>query len=156
MGESLISLASLWGWESCFMILHSYIGVLYTSWQTHNSPLFFVYITGSVSDDYLEYMLWQLPTNVTGWICHTLVTSTLLKVYYNLNKLTKGSSLVLFGSRWHDLVTFSQIKKGTGKKMSCFRVFCISSRPFSFDDDYDHFTIWLLRSKITRKHVAWF
>jgi hypothetical protein len=54
---------------------------------------------GSVSDDYLEYMLWQLPTNVTGWICHTLVTSTLLKVYYNLNKLTKGSSLVLFGSR---------------------------------------------------------
>uniref|UniRef100_A0A0D9UWL0 DUF647 domain-containing protein n=1 Tax=Leersia perrieri TaxID=77586 RepID=A0A0D9UWL0_9ORYZ len=34
---------------------------------------------GSVSDDYLEYMLWQLPTNVTGWICHTLVTSTLLK-----------------------------------------------------------------------------
>uniref|UniRef100_J3KWA9 Protein root UVB sensitive 5 n=1 Tax=Oryza brachyantha TaxID=4533 RepID=J3KWA9_ORYBR len=34
---------------------------------------------GSVSDDYMEYMLWQLPTNVTGWICHTLVTSTLLK-----------------------------------------------------------------------------
>ncbi|KAI3810990.1 hypothetical protein L1987_20704 [Smallanthus sonchifolius] len=34
---------------------------------------------GSVSDDYLEYMLLQLPTNVTAWICHTLVTSSLLK-----------------------------------------------------------------------------
>ncbi|XP_057808125.1 protein root UVB sensitive 5 isoform X1 [Salvia miltiorrhiza] len=33
----------------------------------------------SVSDDYLEYILLQFPTNVTGWICHTLVTSTLLK-----------------------------------------------------------------------------
>ncbi|XP_010253866.1 PREDICTED: protein root UVB sensitive 5 isoform X2 [Nelumbo nucifera] len=33
----------------------------------------------SVSDDYLEYMLLQFPTNVTGWICHTLVTSSLLK-----------------------------------------------------------------------------
>ncbi|KAG5022702.1 hypothetical protein JHK85_019044 [Glycine max] len=34
---------------------------------------------GSVSDDYLDYMLLQFPTNVTGWICHTLVTSSLLK-----------------------------------------------------------------------------
>ncbi|KAG4205211.1 hypothetical protein ERO13_A04G089800v2 [Gossypium hirsutum] len=34
---------------------------------------------GSVSDDYLQYMLLQFPTNVTGWICHTLVTSSLLK-----------------------------------------------------------------------------
>ncbi|XP_065852775.1 protein root UVB sensitive 5 isoform X2 [Euphorbia lathyris] len=34
---------------------------------------------GSVSDDYLKYMLLQFPTNVTGWICHTLVTSSLLK-----------------------------------------------------------------------------
>ncbi|KAL7611478.1 protein root UVB sensitive 5-like [Lactuca sativa] len=34
---------------------------------------------GSVSNDYLEYMLLQFPTNVTGWICHTLVTSSLLK-----------------------------------------------------------------------------
>lgn len=33
----------------------------------------------SVSDDYLEYMLLQFPTNVTGWICNTLVTSSLLK-----------------------------------------------------------------------------
>uniref|UniRef100_A0ACD5VIZ9 Uncharacterized protein n=2 Tax=Avena sativa TaxID=4498 RepID=A0ACD5VIZ9_AVESA len=33
----------------------------------------------SVSDDYLQYMLLQFPTNVTGWICHTLVTSSLLK-----------------------------------------------------------------------------
>ncbi|KAL3839403.1 hypothetical protein ACJIZ3_023994 [Penstemon smallii] len=32
----------------------------------------------SVSDDYLEYILLQFPTNVTGWICHTLVTSSLL------------------------------------------------------------------------------
>ncbi|GER55807.1 hypothetical protein STAS_33498 [Striga asiatica] len=36
----------------------------------------------SVSDDYLEYMLLQFPTNVTGWICHTLVTSSLLKARY--------------------------------------------------------------------------
>lgn len=34
---------------------------------------------GSVSDDYLLYMLLQFPTNVTAWICHTLVTSSLLK-----------------------------------------------------------------------------
>ncbi|KAL5550419.1 hypothetical protein UlMin_000595 [Ulmus minor] len=34
---------------------------------------------GSVSDDYLRYMLLQFPTNVTGWICHTIVTSSLLK-----------------------------------------------------------------------------
>ncbi|KAJ6835778.1 hypothetical protein M6B38_330190 [Iris pallida] len=34
---------------------------------------------GSVSDDYLDYMLWQFPTNVTGWVCHTIVTSSLLK-----------------------------------------------------------------------------
>lgn len=33
----------------------------------------------SVSDDYLDYMLLQFPTNVTGWLCHTLVTSSLLK-----------------------------------------------------------------------------
>ncbi|KAK6231229.1 hypothetical protein SCA6_001302 [Theobroma cacao] len=36
-------------------------------------------LPGSVSDDYLQYMLLQFPTNVTGWICHTLVTSSLLK-----------------------------------------------------------------------------
>ncbi|XP_011624841.1 protein root UVB sensitive 5 isoform X1 [Amborella trichopoda] len=34
---------------------------------------------GSVSDDYLAYMLLQFPTNVTAWVCHTLVTSSLLK-----------------------------------------------------------------------------
>ncbi|PIA32206.1 hypothetical protein AQUCO_04500063v1, partial [Aquilegia coerulea] len=34
---------------------------------------------GSVSDDYLEYMLLQFPTNVTAWMCHALVTSSLLK-----------------------------------------------------------------------------
>ncbi|RLN25495.1 protein root UVB sensitive 5 isoform X1 [Panicum miliaceum] len=33
----------------------------------------------SVTVDYLEYMLLQFPTNVTGWICHVLVTSSLLK-----------------------------------------------------------------------------
>ncbi|KAK9193514.1 hypothetical protein WN944_004211 [Citrus x changshan-huyou] len=27
---------------------------------------------GSVSDDYLGYMLLQFPTNVTGWICHAV------------------------------------------------------------------------------------
>ncbi|KAI4338901.1 hypothetical protein MLD38_023908 [Melastoma candidum] len=35
----------------------------------------------SVSDDYLQYMLLQFPTNVTGWICHALVTSSLLKAF---------------------------------------------------------------------------
>ncbi|XP_022682699.1 protein root UVB sensitive 5 isoform X4 [Setaria italica] len=35
---------------------------------------------GSVTVDYLEYMLLQFPTNVTGWICNVLVTSSLLKV----------------------------------------------------------------------------
>ncbi|KAI4353342.1 hypothetical protein L6164_002300 [Bauhinia variegata] len=34
---------------------------------------------GSVSDDYLHYMLLQFPTNVTAWICHAIVTSSLLK-----------------------------------------------------------------------------
>ncbi|KFK24653.1 hypothetical protein AALP_AA8G007700 [Arabis alpina] len=34
---------------------------------------------GSVSDDYLDYMLLQFPTNITGWICNVLVTSSLLK-----------------------------------------------------------------------------
>ena len=47
----------------------------------HNNTcfLFFVYDAGSVSDDYLQYMLLQFPTNVTAWICHALVTSSLLK-----------------------------------------------------------------------------
>ncbi|CAF2118102.1 unnamed protein product [Brassica napus] len=27
---------------------------------------------GSVSDDYLDYMLWQFPTNVTGWMCNAV------------------------------------------------------------------------------------
>lgn len=35
----------------------------------------------SVSNDYLQYMLWQFPTNVTGWICSTIVTSSLFKVW---------------------------------------------------------------------------
>nr|XP_023894375.1 protein root UVB sensitive 5 isoform X2 [Quercus suber] len=34
---------------------------------------------GSVSDDYFQYMLLQFPTNVTAWICHAIVTSSLLK-----------------------------------------------------------------------------
>ncbi|XP_068644940.1 protein root UVB sensitive 5 [Aristolochia californica] len=33
----------------------------------------------SVSEDYLDYMILQFPTNVTAWICHTMVTSSLLK-----------------------------------------------------------------------------
>jgi len=46
----------------------------------------------SVTVDYLEYMLLQFPTNVTGWICHVLVTSSLLKVLLNL--LVKWSNYV--------------------------------------------------------------
>ncbi|KAB1224336.1 UPF0420 protein [Morella rubra] len=37
---------------------------------------------GSVSDDYLQYMLLQFPTNVTAWICHALVTSRLVLCIY--------------------------------------------------------------------------
>jgi hypothetical protein len=48
-------------------------------------PYTTLHISESVSDDYLQYMLLQFPTNVTGWICHTLVTSSLLKVSNNLS-----------------------------------------------------------------------
>jgi len=34
---------------------------------------------GSVSDDYIYYMLWQFPSLVTGWASNTIVTSSLLK-----------------------------------------------------------------------------
>jgi hypothetical protein len=53
----------------------------YTTSKIHN----YLHISESVSDDYLQYMLLQFPTNVTGWICHTLVTSSLLKVSNNLS-----------------------------------------------------------------------
>ncbi|KAK8563878.1 hypothetical protein V6N13_005900 [Hibiscus sabdariffa] len=51
------------------------------SWLPHTLKEFILPagFPGSVSDDYLQYMLLQFPTNVTGWICHTLVTSSLLK-----------------------------------------------------------------------------
>lgn len=42
-------------------------------------------LSDTVSNDYLTYMLWQFPTNVTGWICSTLVTSSLLKVFAALS-----------------------------------------------------------------------
>ncbi|CAL0304429.1 unnamed protein product [Lupinus luteus] len=50
---------------------------------------------GSVSDDYLNYMLLQFPTNVTGWICHTLVTSTLLTLSFIIDYYTKPSLLIV-------------------------------------------------------------
>jgi len=54
--------------------------VIMQSWRQIICLLNFVsHDAGSVSDDYLHYMLLQFPTNVTGWICHTLVTSSLLK-----------------------------------------------------------------------------
>lgn len=55
--------------------LNSCCDQLYTSkrWQQY-------VLADTVSSDYLTYMLWQFPTNVTGWICSTLVTSSLLKV----------------------------------------------------------------------------
>jgi hypothetical protein len=72
-------------------------GVVVESCNTESSPIakqfhdmprssMLVYVSldlasaDSVSDDYMPYMLWQFPTNVTGWICSTLVTSSLLKV----------------------------------------------------------------------------
>ena len=45
----------------------------------HHMLSFLAFDAGSVSDDYLQYMLLQFPTNITGWICDTLVTSSLLK-----------------------------------------------------------------------------
>ncbi|CAK9878026.1 unnamed protein product [Sphagnum jensenii] len=33
---------------------------------------------GSVSDDYIYFMLWQFPTNVAGWASTTIVTDSLL------------------------------------------------------------------------------
>ncbi|KAF3448182.1 hypothetical protein FNV43_RR08894 [Rhamnella rubrinervis] len=52
---------------------------------------------GSVSNDYLPYMLLQFPTNVTAWIYHTLVTSSLLKVVTNSLDITfPGISNVVF------------------------------------------------------------
>ncbi|KAL8517273.1 hypothetical protein ACS0TY_015491 [Phlomoides rotata] len=54
---------------------------LYLSWIPKNVKDFILPagFPDSVSDDYLEYILLLFPTNVTGWICHTLVTSSLLK-----------------------------------------------------------------------------
>ncbi|XP_047341359.1 protein root UVB sensitive 5 [Impatiens glandulifera] len=51
------------------------------SWLPDSIKVFFLPagFPGSVSDDYLEYMFLQFPTNITGWICHALVTSSLLK-----------------------------------------------------------------------------
>ncbi|KAI3474203.1 hypothetical protein Pfo_028991 [Paulownia fortunei] len=52
----------------------------------------------SVSDDYLEYILLQFPTNVTGWICHTLVTSSLLKALGSFSGTTAAASAAAI--RW--------------------------------------------------------
>lgn len=65
------------GWElSTLFIFLPFLMVVFPSFA-------FIYLPnylGSVSEDYLDYMLLQFPTNVTGWICHTLVASSLLKV----------------------------------------------------------------------------
>jgi hypothetical protein len=34
---------------------------------------------GSVTDDYLEYQLWTVPAHISGWLSHSLTTSSLLK-----------------------------------------------------------------------------
>ncbi|KAG1677058.1 hypothetical protein FOA52_001228 [Chlamydomonas sp. UWO 241] len=33
----------------------------------------------SVSSDYLDYQLWSVPTHITGWLSHSLTTSSLLQ-----------------------------------------------------------------------------
>lgn len=38
------------------------------------------FCAGSVSDDYIYFMLWQFPTNVAGWASTTIVTDSLLTV----------------------------------------------------------------------------
>ncbi|KAH9305186.1 hypothetical protein KI387_009590, partial [Taxus chinensis] len=66
------------------MISDSKIGILMAIQHLHLPSIIKEFILpagypGSVSGDYLEYMFWQFPTNVTAWICKTLVTSSLLK-----------------------------------------------------------------------------
>ncbi|GAB2250036.1 hypothetical protein Droror1_Dr00013395 [Drosera rotundifolia] len=55
---------------------------------------------GSVSDDYLEYMLWQFPTNVTAWICHTLVTSSLLTAFGVTSSPATAAAASAAAIRW--------------------------------------------------------
>ncbi|GAV75480.1 DUF647 domain-containing protein [Cephalotus follicularis] len=59
----------------------SHVSNIELSWlpETVRSFILPAGFPGSVSDDYLQYMLLQFPTNITGWICHALVTSSLLK-----------------------------------------------------------------------------
>nr|KYP63524.1 UPF0420 protein [Cajanus cajan] len=57
---------------------------------------------GSVSNDYLHYMLLQFPTNVTGWICHTLVTSSLLKACDGIGAIGRLFIGGQFGSLFDD------------------------------------------------------
>ncbi|KAH8951262.1 hypothetical protein BDL97_09G018000 [Sphagnum fallax] len=48
---------------------------------------------GSVSDDYIYYMLWQFPSLVTGWASNTIVTSSLLKALgIGANPATAGGA----------------------------------------------------------------
>lgn len=61
---------------------------------------FLCHEAGSVSDDYLDYMLLQFPTNVTGWICHTLVTSSLLKVRQSCSNLWFFLKELFTGNIW--------------------------------------------------------
>ncbi len=42
---------------------------------------------GSVSDDYIYFMLWQFPTNVAGWASTTIVTDSLLTVWVSFSQL---------------------------------------------------------------------
>lgn len=61
-----------WSYTHMHCYFHLWIVLLWFQF------MFSTYVD-TVSDDYLDYMLLQFPTNVTGWICHTLVTSSLLK-----------------------------------------------------------------------------
>ncbi|KAK2656823.1 hypothetical protein Ddye_009875 [Dipteronia dyeriana] len=51
----------------------------------------------SVSEDYLQHMLLQFPANVTAWICHTLVTSSLLKASVGVGSFSGTSAAAI---RW--------------------------------------------------------
>lgn len=41
----------------------------------------------SVSDDYIYYQLWCIPTHITGWMYTVIVTSSLLQVGIMTDKI---------------------------------------------------------------------
>ncbi|ESR42607.1 hypothetical protein CICLE_v10013484mg [Citrus x clementina] len=86
---------------------------------------------GSVSDDYLGYMLLQFPTNVTGWICHAIVTSSLLKALRKIkNEKLNSFCSATYGNTCHEFTTQSVLLRTLFADTSDqkFTNFCASGR----------------------------